>query len=137
MYSPEQLHRLLNQCDYVVLIVPYTPATHHMIDEAALRAMRPNAYLINIARGGVVDEQALVHALRAGWIAGAALDVFEREPLPLDNLLWQMENVVISPHIAGYTPYYYERVFDLFAANLQRYMAGEQLLNLVDRERAY
>lgn len=137
LYPPARLHDMLAECDYVVVIVPYTPATHHMIDETALRLMKPNAFLVNIARGGVIDETALVRALREGWIAGAALDVFEHEPLPRTSPLWQMENVIISPHVAGFTPHYYERVFDLFAANLQRYMSGERLLNLVDRERAY
>jgi phosphoglycerate dehydrogenase-like enzyme len=136
-YTPERLNEMLAASDYVVLIVPYTSATHHMIGEAAFRAMKPGSFLINIARGGVVDEAALVRALREGWIAGAALDVFEQEPLPPDSPLWRMENVIVSPHVAGYTPHYYERVFDLFADNLRRYMAGELLLNLADREREY
>jgi phosphoglycerate dehydrogenase-like enzyme len=137
LYPPERLHEMLAQSDYVVLIVPYTSATHHMVGEAELRAMKPSAFLINIARGGVLDEAALLHALQEGRLAGAALDVFEHEPLPPDSPFWQMENVIISPHVAGYTPHYHERVFDLFAENLRRYMAGERLLNLCDREREY
>ncbi len=136
-YPPEQLPEMVAECDYVVLIVPYTSATHHIFGEAALRAMKPTAFLVNIARSGVVDDQALIRALREGWIAGASLDVFEQEPLPPDSPLWAMQNVIISPHVAGYTPYYYERVFDLFAENLRRYMAGQPLLNLADREREY
>lgn len=137
MFAPGQLHELLAQSDYVVLIVPYTSATHHMIDARALAAMKPTAVLINIARGGVVDEQALALALAERRIAAAALDVFEHEPLPAHSPLWSMDNVVISPHVAGLTPHYYERVFELFAENLRRYMDGHELLNRASREREY
>jgi phosphoglycerate dehydrogenase-like enzyme len=136
-YLPSQLGEMLPQCDYVVLIVPYTPESHHLIDEAALRAMKPSAVLINIARGGVVDEAALVTALRDGWIAGAALDVFEEEPLPRDNPLWAMPNVLISPHVAGFTPHYHERVMGVFSENLRRFLDGRPLLNVADREKGY
>jgi phosphoglycerate dehydrogenase-like enzyme len=127
----------LAECDYVVLAAPYTSATHHLIDQAALQAMKPSAVLINIARGAIVDELALVRALREGWIAGAALDVFEKEPLPHDSPLWEMDNVIISPHVAGFTPHYDDRATALFAENLGRYVSGEPLLNRVDREREY
>ena len=137
LYGPDGLLEMLPRCDYVVLIVPYTPATHHLIDRAALRAMKPSAMLVNMARGGVVAEDALIAALRGGWIAGAALDVFEYEPLPPENPLWAMGNVIISPHIAGFTPRYHERVLELFGANLRRYLNGEPLLNLARRERGY
>jgi D-2-hydroxyacid dehydrogenase (NADP+) len=99
--------------------------------------MKPTALLVNVARGAVVDEAALILALREGWIAGAALDVFEQEPLPANSLLWKMENVIISPHISGFTPHYDERATALFAENLRRYLAGEPLLNRVEREREY
>ena len=137
VYLPSQLGEMLAECDYVVLIVPYTAESHHMIDAAALRAMKPTAYLVNIARGGVVQEDALIRALREGWIAGAALDVFEEEPLPADSPLWDMPNVFISPHTAGLTPRYYECVMDIFAENLRRFLDGRPLLNLADRERGY
>ncbi len=137
LYGPAGLLEMLPQCDYVVLIVPYTAATHHLIGRAALRAMKPSAVLVNMARGGVVEEEALVEALRDGWIAGAALDVFEDEPLPPASPFWSMKNVVISPHVAGFTPYYYERVRELFGANLRRYLAGEPLLNQARRDRGY
>ncbi len=137
LYGPDQLPEMLAECDYVVLIVPYTPETHHMIGEAALRAMKPTAVLVNIARGGVVEERALIRALREGWIAGAALDVFEEEPLAADSPLWTMNNVIISPHVAGFTPHYHERVMGIFAENLRRYLAGEPLLNRVDRVCGY
>lgn len=137
LYTSDQLAHMLPDCDYVVLTVPYTSATHHLMDEAALRAMRPGAVLINVARGAVVDEAALVRALSEGWIAGAALDVFEREPLPGDSPLWRMDNVILSPHVAGFTPYYDERATTLFAENLRRYLNGEPLLNQVQRGREY
>jgi phosphoglycerate dehydrogenase-like enzyme len=137
MYPPDALHEMLAGCDYVVIALPLTPATTHLIGEAELRAMKPSAYLVNIARGAIVDEKALVRALQEGWIAGAGLDVFEEEPLPADSPLWAQENVLISPHVAGFTPRYDERAATLFAANLARYMAGEPLLNLVDKNRGY
>jgi len=136
-YTPDQLGEMLPECDYVVLIVPHTAATTNMIDEAAFRAMKPSAVLINIARGGVVDEAAMIRALQEGRIAGAALDVFEQEPLPADNPLWGMDNVIISPHVAGYTPHYHDRVFGVFSQNLTRFLAGDPLLNLADREHGY
>ncbi len=137
LYTAKMLTDMLPECDYVVLTVPYTSATHHFINEVALRAMKPTAVLINVARGAVVDESALVRALREGWIAGAALDVFENEPLPGDSPLWTMENVIISPHVAGFTPHYDDRGTALFAENLRRYLADEPLLNLVERGREY
>jgi phosphoglycerate dehydrogenase-like enzyme len=137
LYSPDQLTGILPECDYVVLTVPYTSATHHLIDRRALRVMKPTAVLINVARGSVVDEAALIHALREGWIAGAALDVFEQEPLADDSPLWAMDNVIISPHVAGFSPHYDDRATALFAENLRRYLAGEPLLNQVERGREY
>lgn len=137
LYDPDGLLEMLPRCDYVVLIVPYTAATHHLIDRAALRAMKPTAVLVNMARGGVVEEGALIEALREGWIAGAALDVFAEEPLPPTSPFWTMGNVIISPHVAGFTPHYHERVLELFGANLRRYLAGEPLLNQARRDRGY
>jgi phosphoglycerate dehydrogenase-like enzyme len=136
-YPPEALHDMLVECDYVVVALPSMPATRHLIGEAELRAMKPSAYLVNIARGAIVDEAALVRALREGWIAGAGLDVFEEEPLPADSPLWSLENALLSPHVAGFTPRYDERAVALFARNLARYLAGEPLLNLVDKARGY
>ena len=136
-YTPHQLAEMLPECDYVVLVVPHTAESTNMIDEAAFRAMKPSAMLINIARGGVVDEAAMIRALREGRIAGAALDVFEQEPLPADNPLWEMDNVIISPHVAGYTPHYHDRIFGVFSQNLIRFLEGNPLLNLADREQGY
>jgi phosphoglycerate dehydrogenase-like enzyme len=137
VYLPHELGEMLPECDYVVLIVPYTTETHHLIDEGALRAMKPSAVLINIARGGVVEETALIRALHEGWIAGAALDVFAEEPLPTGSPLWAMPNVLISPHVAGFTPHYHERVLGIFAENLRRLLEGQPLLNRVDRQSGY
>ncbi|MFQ5857734.1 MAG: D-2-hydroxyacid dehydrogenase [Anaerolineae bacterium] len=131
------LYGLLARSDYVVIALPLTDETRHIIDADALRAMKPSAYLINIARGPVIDEQALVRALQEGWIAGAGLDVFEKEPLPADSPLWEMDNVILSPHVSGFTPLYDTRATDLFAENLRRYLAGERLLNLFDPNRGY
>jgi phosphoglycerate dehydrogenase-like enzyme len=136
-YPPEALNDMLAMCDYVVTALPLTPATHHFIGETELRAMKPSAYLVNIARGSIVDESSLIRALEEGWIAGAGLDVFEEEPLPPESPLWEMENVLISPHVAGFTPLYDERAVALFARNLSRFLDGQPLLNLVDRSRGY
>lgn len=137
VYSRDQLVEMLPECDYVVLIVPYTTESHHMIDEQALRAMKPSAVLVNIARGGVVEEAALIRALDEGWIAGAALDVFADEPLPAGSPLWAMPNVIISPHVAGFTPHYHERVMGIFSENLRRFLDGQPLLNRADRSAGY
>ena len=136
-FPPEALNTMLAECDYVVIALPLTPETHHYIGRDELQAMKPGAYLVNIARGPIVDEEALVEALRRGWLAGAGLDVFEEEPLPAESPLWEQENVLISPHVAGFSPRYDERAAELFAQNLARYIAGEPLLNLVNREKGY
>ena len=99
--------------------------------------MRPTAYLINIARGGIVDESALVRALEERWIAGAGLDVFATEPLPLDSRLWALPNVIFSPHIAGGMSDYTVHATEIFTENLKRYLAGKRLLNVVDKKRGY
>jgi len=136
-YGPDDWHLMLAEADYVLVAAPLTPGTRHMIDQAALKAMRPGAVLINVARGDVVDEAALIAALQDGTIGGAALDVFAHEPLPSDSPLWAMPNVIISPHIAGLTPAYDERAMALFGENLRRYLAGKRLLNEVDPAAGY
>jgi D-2-hydroxyacid dehydrogenase (NADP+) len=137
MVGPEALRSELPRADFVVITVPLTPETRHMFAEEELRLMKQDAYLLNIGRGGTVDEAALVRALREGRIAGAGLDVFETEPLPEDSPLWDMEQVIITSHYSGLTPRYEERVFDIFIANLQRYLAGEPMNNVVDRGLGY
>jgi len=137
LLPPSELPALLADSDFVVLSVPLTKETRHLIGEAELRAMKPTGVLINIARGAVVDEAALVRALKEGWIGGAGLDVFEREPLPPESELWGMENVILSPHLSGGTEIYNQRAVGIFCENLRRYLAGERLLNLADAERGY
>lgn len=137
VFPASQLERLLRESDYVVLSMPLTSETRGMIGESQLRAMKPTALLVNIARGPVVVEADLLRALREGWIAGAALDVFDQEPLPSDHPLWDMENVILTPHISGGTEIYNQRATQIFADNLRRYLAGEPLQNVVDPARGY
>jgi len=137
MLPPSDLSYLLSESDYVVLAVPLTKETRHLIGTEELRAMKPTAVLINISRGAVVDETALVRALKEGWIGGAGLDVFEREPLPEDSELWGMENVILTPHISGGTERYFQRAVPIFCENLRRYLDGRSLLNVVDPRRGY
>lgn len=137
MVPLDDLHSALPDADFVVLTLPLTNNTHHLIGEAEFRAMKESAILINIGRGGLVDEEALVQALQEGWIAGAGLDVFETEPLPESSPLWEMENVIITPHMAGDTPHYDERALAIFLDNLRRYRAGEPLTHVVDKELGY
>jgi phosphoglycerate dehydrogenase-like enzyme len=137
MFGPGELGEMLPRCDVVVLVVPATPETRRMIGEPELRRMRRTAFLVNVARGSVVDEPALVRALEEGWIAGAALDVFESEPLPATSRLWGMENVIVTPHIAGEPDDYPRRVMTVFAENIRRWRAGQPLVNVVDPARGY
>lgn len=128
---------LLNEADYVVVATPLTPETKGMVNEAALRSMRPSAYLINIARGAVVDEAALLTALREGWIAGAGLDTFYTEPLPPDSPFWSLPNVFVTPHCSASSPQEKQRSVALFLDNLGRYQAGMPLRNVVDKKAGY
>ncbi len=137
VYPSEATRSMLKECDYVVITLPLTSQTQHLINRDILKEMKPNAYLINIGRGSIVNEADLVHALKKGWIAGAGLDVFEAEPLPADSPLWRMENVILTPHVSGFTPHYDERAVDIFVENLRRYLSGKPLLNLVNREWEY
>jgi phosphoglycerate dehydrogenase-like enzyme len=137
LYPPQALHSMVRECDFVVITVPLTGETRHIFSAAALAAMKPTAVLVNVSRGAVVDEKALVEALKYGGIAGAALDVFEQEPLPPDSPLWDLPNVILSPHIAGVSHQYDARAARLFAQNLTRYLDGKPLLNVVNRDLGY
>ncbi|HLI25674.1 MAG TPA: D-2-hydroxyacid dehydrogenase [Chloroflexota bacterium] len=138
LYGPDGLERLLAEADYVVVVTPLTPATRGLIGAPQLRAMRPTAWLINVGRGPVVDEAALLQALREGWIAGAALDVFDQEPLPADHPLWGFPNVLLTPHNSGVRPHQFRaEIVDQFVANLRRYLAGEPLQHQVDKAAGY
>ncbi|MHB0856881.1 MAG: D-2-hydroxyacid dehydrogenase [Anaerolineae bacterium] len=134
----EGLDELLRASDYVVVAVPYTDQTHDMLCERELQLMKPSALLIGISRGGIISERALARALREGWIAGAGLDVFETEPLPADSALWNLPNLVITPHTAGGTQYEGEHVMEILRENLDRYLAGTlPLQNQVDKRRGF
>jgi phosphoglycerate dehydrogenase-like enzyme len=133
----DELAWLLRESDFVALCSALTHETRHLIGEQELRLMKRTAYLINVGRGGLVDEQALIGALRGSEIAGAGLDVFEREPLAADSPLWDLPNVMITPHDGGSSPRSHERFIGLFLENLRRYVAGEPLLNVVDKRAGY
>jgi len=135
--GPEQIDALLAQSDYVVLAAPLTPRTRALIDAGRLARMKPEACLINVSRGALVDEDALAEALRRRQLGGAALDVFQKEPLPPGSPLWDVENVLITPHSAALTAKLWERHFALIAENLRRFLRGERLLNVVDKSKGY
>jgi phosphoglycerate dehydrogenase-like enzyme len=137
VYFREELPQLLAASDFVILALPLTSQTRGMIGEKELRGMKPGAYLINVARGAIVDEAALVRALEEGWIAGAGLDVFLKEPLPPESRFYDLPNVIYSPHISGDIPDYESRATDIFRDNLVRYLADEPFLYEVDREKGY
>jgi phosphoglycerate dehydrogenase-like enzyme len=135
--KPADLHAFLAESDVVVLCVPLTPETERLLDARAFESLKPGAYLVNIARGKVVDSEALVTALRSGRLAGACLDVTDPEPLPPTHPLWSFPNVVITPHVAASAELTSERGRALFLENLRRFDAGEPLLNVVDRQAGY
>ncbi len=130
-----KLHQVAAEVDFLVVLVPYSPETHHVVDAALLGAMKKTAYLVNLARGGVTDEPALVAALQNKTIAGAALDVFEKEPLPQDHPLWSLDNVIITPHLGGYGDDYDDQALAIIGPNLRHFLAGNTgaLINIVKR----
>jgi phosphoglycerate dehydrogenase-like enzyme len=131
------LDEALGRADHVCVTLPLTPETHHLLDARRLARMRPSTYVYNVSRGAVIDEAALVMALRSGELAGAGLDVYEEEPLPPESPLWDLDNVILTPHVAGVTPLYYERTAALFAENLDRFLSGRPLANQFDPARGY
>ena len=133
----EALDDALGRADHVCLTVPITRETHRLIDARRIARLRAGAYLYNVSRGPVIDEAALVEALRAGTLGGAGLDVFEDEPLPATSPLWDLPNVILTPHVAGLTPLYYQRTAALFADNLDRFLSGQPLENRFDSTRGY
>ena len=137
LYPPQALASMARECDFLVVTTPLTDDTHHLVSAAVLKAMKKTAVLINVARGAVVDEAALIETLQVRRIGGAALDVFEQEPLPPESPLWKLDNVIVAPHIAGSFSTYDEKGALLFAENLERYLDGRPLLNRVQRERGY
>jgi phosphoglycerate dehydrogenase-like enzyme len=137
VFSPSQVDELLRQSDFVVIAAPLVPATEQLINAERFSVMKPEAYLINVGRGRQVNESALFEALRARRIAGAALDVFEHEPLPVDSPLWDLDNLLITPHTAGLTEKLWHRHYSHFSANLRRYLAKEPLQYTVDKHKGY
>jgi phosphoglycerate dehydrogenase-like enzyme len=137
LYPPEATGFMVKDCDYVVITLPLTDTTRNLVNEDILDAMKPSAYLINVGRGGIVDEDALAIALEEGKIAGAGFDVFDQEPLPSDSPLWTAPNFIISPHISGNMRDYNAKAATLFEENLRRYVAKEPLYNIVDRSKGY
>lgn len=137
LYPTQALRSMLKECDFVVITVPLTAETRNMISTVELEALKTGACLVDISRGGVVDHSALIPLLRDRKIAGAALDVFPTEPLPADSPLWKMPNVILTPHIAGFSPHYDQRAIALFAENLSRYLAGLPLHNRFILEKEY
>lgn len=137
IYPPDELREVLRASDVVVIALPLTSDTRGLLGEAAFRAMKRTALVVNIGRGPIVQEAALVRALQEGWIGGAGLDVFEREPLPADSPLWGMEHVIITPHVSGGWPGYMDAAIPLLCDNLRRYLDGAPMRNLVDKARGY
>ena len=137
LYPPEATKSMAALCDFLVILLPLTANTRAIINQEIFDVMKQTAVLINIARGGVIDEEALVRALQSGRIGGAALDVFSQEPLSPSSPLWKLENVIISPHISGNTSHYHESAAGVFIENLERYLNNKDLLNRVDRKRGY
>jgi D-3-phosphoglycerate dehydrogenase len=137
MWSLDHLDELLADSDVVLISCPATKATHHLINAERLAQMKPTAFLVNIARGDIIDEEALAQSLRAGRIAGAGIDVCATEPLPAESTLWDVPNLVITPHGAGLSPNRRRRLIEFFCQNLRRYLASEPLLNVVDPRIGY
>jgi len=137
LWGMELLDDLLRVSDAVMVACPLTPETRHLLNAGKLALMKPTAYLINVARGGIVDEAALVRALRERRIAGAGMDVYEVEPLPQDNPLWDLDNVILTPHVAGSSQHRPRLTVEFFCDNLRRYFRGEPLRNVVDKRKGF
>ncbi len=137
IYPFQAVGSMASLCDFLVINVPLTPESRGLINDKVFSKMKTGAYLVDVSRGGVVDHGALIEALQSGRLAGAALDVYPLEPLPERSPLWEMQNVILSPHIAGASANYYSQAMDLFAENLKRYLAKKPLLNRYDPARGY
>jgi phosphoglycerate dehydrogenase-like enzyme len=137
MYSPDRRIEMLSRCDYVVAAAPLTSETRGMIGEPEFNAMKPNAVVINVGRGPVINEEALIKALSTGRIKGAALDVFDHEPLADGHPFYALENVLLSPHCADRTPDCFDQAMRFFLSQFDRFIKGEPLLNVVDKKLGY
>jgi len=136
-YPIDKLHNVLEQSDFVINALPLTHDTKNLFDKKAFAAMKEGAIFINIGRGETVNEKALINALKSGHVAGAGLDVFAKEPLPKTSPLWKMDNVIITPHDAGRTPHYVDRLVEIFCKNLRAFLGTRKMPTLVDKERGY
>jgi D-2-hydroxyacid dehydrogenase (NADP+) len=128
---------MLKECDYIVVCLPLTGATNNLIGEEIFQVLKPGAFLIDVGRGGIINQNALLTALQERRLGGAALDVFTEEPLPPTSPFWKLPNVIVTPHISGDSPAYRERAVAMFAVNLERYLHSEELLNRFDPEQDY
>ncbi|MBI3412868.1 MAG: D-2-hydroxyacid dehydrogenase [Candidatus Aenigmarchaeota archaeon] len=137
LYTQDELGGVLPASDYVIICTPYTKETHHMFDSAKLKKMKEGSIIINIGRGGIIDEKALVEELKKKRLKGAGLDVFEAEPLPADSPLYGMENVILTPHVSGYTPHYADRALGIFCENLKLFAGNNRMINVVDKKEGY
>ena len=137
LLPPGDLPRMLRESDFLIICLPGTPETFGLLGEAEIRQMKRGSFVLNVGRGGIVDETALISALRDGRLAGAALDVFAREPLPSDSPLWSEPRLLMTAHVAGNSLLYEDRATDLFLENLRRYLDGQDLLNVYDADRGY
>jgi phosphoglycerate dehydrogenase-like enzyme len=137
VFTPEEKSEMLSQADYIVCAAPLTPETRGMIGEKEFAAMRPNAVIMNVGRGAVIDEAALIKALESRRIRGAALDVFDEEPLPSGHAFYRLRNVLLSPHTADHTPGWVESAVEFFVGNFERFTSNQPLLNLVDKHAGY
>ena len=136
-FCVDKLDEIVNQCDVLIVAAPYTEESHHLIDENVFKNMKDGTYLINIARGSIIDEEALIRNLKSGKIKKAALDVFEIEPLPENSPLWNMDNVIISPHNSWASEMNFRRRYEIAYKNMKRYINNEDLINIVDLKRGY
>ena len=137
IYPAATIASMAKDCDYLVVTAPQTAATEHLVGEDVFEAMKETAVLVNVSRGAIVDEKALITALSSGQIGGAALDVFEEEPLPNTSPLWNLDNVIITPHFSGFTRDYHDKAALVFKENLRRYLGNRPLLNQLDRAKGY
>ena len=137
LYAFDELHTALRDAEHLVLSAPHTPETEGLVGAAELALLAPGAIVVNVGRGALIDESALVDALESGHVGGAALDVFQEEPLSPDSVFWTMPNVLVCSHSAGTSDRENERITDIFCENLRRYLAGERLLNVLDKDRMY
>lgn len=137
IYKIDELDKVIHEFDFLIIAAPYTDKTHHLIDEDVFKAMKDGVYLVNIARGSIIDEEALISNLQSGKVKKAALDVFEEEPLPQDSPLWDLDNVIISPHNSWPSQLIPKRRFEIAYNNMKRYINNEELINVVDVEKGY